>query len=253
MNELMIFDNPEFGEIRTVEIDGEPWLVGKDVAQALGYNDTDKAIRNHVDDDDKLTRQFGGSGQNRNMTIINESGVYSLVFSSKLPGAKAFKHWVTSEVLPSIRKHGGYLSPAMSKTLDDLTAAVRLLSEQLDAIHLRDDGECIQALRIPEPFEDEAEPATNVAARRRWMRTVNEKLDLLSIKLNQPHNLSLSQIYRILENKWDAVLDEERLRAIEKYNLTDCSILAAIFYNAALRDGFQKIVDYNLAPENRGW
>ena len=108
MNELMIFENPTFGQVRTVEIDNEPWFVGKDVAEALGYGDTDQAVRNHVDGEDKLTRRFDGSGQSRNMTIINESGLYSLILSSKLPGAKEFKHWVTSEVIPSIRKTGGY-------------------------------------------------------------------------------------------------------------------------------------------------
>ena len=108
MNELKVFNNPEFGKVRTVEINGEPWLVGKDVAAALGYSDTDQALRKHVDDEDKLTRQIDGVGQNRSMTIINESGLYSLVLSSKLPGAKKFKRWVTSEVLPSIRKTGQY-------------------------------------------------------------------------------------------------------------------------------------------------
>ena len=109
MNEPVIFNNPEFGEIRIVNISGEPWFVGKDVADALGYSDTDKAIRTHVDDEDKLTRQIGGSGQNRNMMIINESGLYSLILSSKLPSAKQFKRWITSEVLPAIRKTGGYI------------------------------------------------------------------------------------------------------------------------------------------------
>lgn len=111
MNELMIFNNPEFGDIRTVEVNGEPWLVGKDVATALGYSDTSDALKRHVDEEDKLTRRFTYSGQNREMYIINESGLYSLVLSSKLPGAKKFKHWVTSEVLPSIRKHGAYMTP----------------------------------------------------------------------------------------------------------------------------------------------
>ncbi len=111
MNEIKVFENSEFGELRTVEIEGEPWMVGKDVAAALGYSDTNQALRKHVDEEDKLTRQFDGSGQNRNMTIINESGLYSLVLSSKLPSAKKFKHWVTSEVLPSIRRHGAYIAP----------------------------------------------------------------------------------------------------------------------------------------------
>ncbi len=114
MNDLMIFNNPEFGQIRSVEIKGEPWLVGKDVAQALGYSDTDQALRKHVDDEDKLTRQFNGSGQTRAMTIINESGLYSLILSSKLPSAKRFRRWVTSEVLPAIRKTGRYEAKPMT-------------------------------------------------------------------------------------------------------------------------------------------
>ena len=111
MTDLQIFNSPEFGAIRTIEKDGEPWFVGKDVAVVLGYGDTDQALRKHIDDEDKLTRRFDGSGQNRQMTIINESGLYSLVLSSKLSTAKKFKRWVTSEVIPSIRKHGAYMTP----------------------------------------------------------------------------------------------------------------------------------------------
>lgn len=107
-NEIQIFENTEFGKVRTMVKDGEPYFVGKDVADILGYADTDQAIRKHVDEEDKLTRRFNGSGQNREMTIINESGLYSLILSSKLPAAKKFKRWVTSEVLPSIRKTGSY-------------------------------------------------------------------------------------------------------------------------------------------------
>lgn len=110
MTDLQIFNSPEFGAIRTIEKDGEPWFVGKDVAAILGYGDTDQALRKHIDDEDKLTRRFDGSGQNRQMTIINESGLYSLVLSSKLPTAKKFKRWVTNEVIPSIRKHGAYMT-----------------------------------------------------------------------------------------------------------------------------------------------
>lgn len=110
-NAIKIFENEEFGQIRIIEKDGEPWFVGKDVAVALGYSDTDQALRKRVEDEDKLTRQIDGSGQNRAMIIINESGLYSLVLSSKLPSAKKFKRWVTSEVLPSIRKHGAYMTP----------------------------------------------------------------------------------------------------------------------------------------------
>lgn len=107
-NELQVFENPEFGTVRTIIKDGEPYFVGKDVASILGYTAERNAIAAHVDEEDKLTHRFSASGQNREMTIINESGVYALIFGSKLPKAKQFKRWVTSEVLPAIRKTGSY-------------------------------------------------------------------------------------------------------------------------------------------------
>jgi len=111
MNEIKIFENPEFGKVRTVQVNGEVWLVGKDVAEALGYSNSRKALADHVDDEDKntVTIRDGNKG-NPNQVVINESGIYSLVLSSKLPTAKKFKRWVTSEVLPSIRKHGAYMN-----------------------------------------------------------------------------------------------------------------------------------------------
>ncbi len=111
MDKLQIFENPEFGTMRTVTIDGEPWMVGKDVAAALGYSNPSKALGDHVDAEDKGVTKCDTLGGPQEMTIINESGLYSLVLSSKLPGAKKFRHWVTSEVLPSIRKHGAYMTP----------------------------------------------------------------------------------------------------------------------------------------------
>lgn len=107
MEELRTW-NFEDHEVRTVEIDGEPWFVGKDVATVLGYQNGSRDINRHVDEEDKLTERIVLSGQNREVIIINESGLYSLILSSKLPNAKAFKRWVTSEVLPSIRKTGSY-------------------------------------------------------------------------------------------------------------------------------------------------
>lgn len=112
MNDLQIFESSEFGSIRTIEINGEPWFVGKDVAEILGYSNPSEAISEHVDNEDKLNSKTLSSfelnlGQ-RGGWLINESGLYSLILSSKLPNAKQFKHWVTNEVLPSIRKHGLY-------------------------------------------------------------------------------------------------------------------------------------------------
>ena len=107
-NEIAVFQNAEFGEIRTLSIDDEPWFVGKDAAERLGYTNPQKAIRDHVDDEDKGANEMFTPGGIQEITIINESGLYSLILSSKLPKAKAFKRWVTSEVIPAIRKTGGY-------------------------------------------------------------------------------------------------------------------------------------------------
>ena len=126
MNQMEIFKNPEFGTIRAVEIDGEPWLVGKDVALALGYKNPQEAIRNHVDAEDKGVSEILTPGGMQKLPIINESGLYSLVLSSKLPKAKQFRRWVTSEVLPSIRKHGAYLIKA--------EAVLTLIADMLRAI-----------------------------------------------------------------------------------------------------------------------
>ena len=108
-NEMMVFNNAEFGNVRVVNIDGEGWLVGKDVAETLGYKNTRDALTKHVDDEDKADVAIHDGRQNRNMVVINESGLYSLALRSKLPEAKKFKRWVTSEVLPQIRQTGGYI------------------------------------------------------------------------------------------------------------------------------------------------
>lgn len=138
MNDITIFENPEFGSVRTITIDGVPWFVGKDVAQILGYRDTSDALKKHVDEDDKLSRRFANSGQNRVMYIINESGLYSLVLSSKLPEAKRFKRWVTSEVLPSIRKNGVYVAEeklrASNALLEDKISLLAPKAEYYDVI-----------------------------------------------------------------------------------------------------------------------
>jgi prophage antirepressor-like protein len=115
MNDLAIFENPEFGHIRGLKIEGEPWFVGKDIAEALGYKNPQKAIRDHVDAEDKGVNELFTPGGKQNIAIINESGLYSLMLKSKLPGAKKFKRWVTSEVLPSIRKTGAYSVPGAGR------------------------------------------------------------------------------------------------------------------------------------------
>lgn len=110
MNEIQIFKSDSFGAVRTVEVNGTPYFVGKDVAEILGYSNTRDALAKHVDDEDKNTVAIHDGIGNPNKTVINESGLYSLILSSKLPKAKEFKHWVTSEILPTIRKHGAYMT-----------------------------------------------------------------------------------------------------------------------------------------------
>ena len=117
-NQIIEFTNEQFGKIRTTLIDGEPWFISRDVAIALGYSNPNKAVKDHVDEEDKGITNRYTLGGNQNLGIINESGLYSLILSSKLPNAKVFKRWVTSEVLPSIRKTGSYATPeAIYKTL----------------------------------------------------------------------------------------------------------------------------------------
>lgn len=144
--EVTVFKNlvhPEFGELRTVEIDGEPWFVGKDVAAALGYADVNKAVAMHVENEDKkLNDKSSPSFGQRGATLINESGLYSLILSSKLPSAKEFKHWVTSEVLPSIRKNGAYIRNQENMTPAEivargLIAAQKIIEErEKEIVHL---------------------------------------------------------------------------------------------------------------------
>ena len=137
MNDIQIFENPEFGKVRTVEENGEPWFVGKDVAAALGYSNSRKALIDHVDDEDKGVTKCDTLGGQQNLVVINESGVYSLIFSSKLPTAKKFKRWITSEVLPALRKTGHYemsnvekvFQPTRPLTTDDYEEAAKTIAK----------------------------------------------------------------------------------------------------------------------------
>lgn len=150
MNEMKIFNSEEFGKVRTVTIDNEPWFVGKDVAEALGYKNTNDAIITHVDEEDKKIIQkseittlenhipkdafpvnfVNADIPNRGLTVINESGLYALIFGSKLESATRFKHWVTSEVIPSIRKHGMYATDnVIDKILNNPDFGIELLTK----------------------------------------------------------------------------------------------------------------------------
>jgi prophage antirepressor len=139
LNRLKIFKNEEFGLVRTLEISGEPWFVGKDIAVVLGYSNTRDALSKHVDSEDKGVAECDTLGGSQELTVINESGLYSLILSSKLPNAKAFKRWVTSEVLPAIRKHGLY---ATDELLDNPDLIIQMASK------LKEEKEARKALEV---------------------------------------------------------------------------------------------------------
>ena len=132
-NEIQVFNNPDFGEVRTTVQNGEPWFVGKDVCRVLGYQNPSKALSDHVDEEDKLNNESLSSLGQRGGWLVNESGLYSLILGSKLPTAKKFKHWVTSEVLPSIRKHGAYATaPTIESIIANPLNGIKLLQALAD-------------------------------------------------------------------------------------------------------------------------
>ncbi len=195
MNELMIFNNPEFGKIRTVEVNGEPWLVGKDVARALGYGEGKSlanAVANHVDAEDRGVTEMMTPGGNQNMTIINESGLYSLVLGSKLPSAKKFKRWVTSEVLPSIRKNGMYLLPK------DYPSALRALA---DSEEQRMALECTNATLAAEN-ERQAQVIAEFEPIRQYVDTILESPDALATsQIAADYGMSAQELNKILRDE----------------------------------------------------
>lgn len=150
MNELQIFKNDEFGQVRTTIINDEPYFVGKDVAVVLGYRDTSDALKKHVDEEDKGVCEMPTPGGRQQMKMVNESGLYSLIIGSKLPTAKRFKRWVTSEVLPAIRKHGAYATaPTIDKIIDDPDYGIRLLQNLKEEREKRKALEAQNAVMVP--------------------------------------------------------------------------------------------------------
>lgn len=206
-NEIRIFENEQFGKVRTLLIDGQPWFVGKDVGKALGYSNTRDALSKHVDTEDKTTVAICDTGSNykSQAVIINESGVYSLIFSSKLEGARQFKRWVTSEVLPSIRKYGAYLTEeALARVTGDTSEAEKLFTELKK-----------EKLRVKQ-LQKECDSL------ERLMAVTREANELLSTT-----NELLEKRVEVLEPKasyYDSVLDSEELIPVsliaEDYGLT---------------------------------
>lgn len=157
MNSLKVFENQEFGKIRISVIQSEPWFVGKDVAEILGYQRTADAIRAHVDVEDKGVGEIQTPGGTQTMTVINESGLYSLILSSKLPTAKRFKRWVTSEVLPAIRKHGAYLTEQkVEEILTNPDTIIKLATHLKEEREARKQAEALNEANRPKVIFAEA-------------------------------------------------------------------------------------------------
>lgn len=272
MSDLQIFNNPEFGEIRTIAENNKVLFCAKDVAEALGYKRPADAVTVHCKG--SVIRRLPTNGGEQGMKFIPIGDVFRLAAKSELPGAERFESWIFDEVLPSIHENGAYIahgtSPQgveaaalqaalqpISATMEALTAAVQTLTRRMDSV---EQGGGMRALPPPlernpfddNPFDDQPKPSS-LLARKMWMRLVNEKLELLSQRYGKSNNAILHKIYQDMEERFETVLDEERNRVMEEQRLDKCSVLLAIFFDPELRDYFQRYVDYNLAPENRGW
>lgn len=170
MNELKIFQNAEFGQMRTVQVNNETYFVGKDVAGILGYQNGSRDINAHVDEEDRLKYQISTAGQMREQTIINESGLYALIFGSKLESAKRFKRWVTSEVLPSIRKTGAYQKQSIPEQIKTIAIGYTELEEKVDTVN-----EDLQNFKQDMPILGIEESKITSAVRRKGVRCLGGK------------------------------------------------------------------------------
>lgn len=207
-SELTIFENAEFGSIRTVEMDGAPYFVGKDVAEVLAYNEPHKAIVRHIDEDDRMKHPITDiTGRVQETWLINESGLYSLILSSKLPKAKEFKHWVTSEVLPAIRRHGMYAVDELIENPDLAIAALTALKEEREKTKQLTETVAVQSQQIAElqpkasyydvvlnckDLVSVSEIAKDYGKSARWL---NEKLHEMRIQFKQGSIWLLYQKY----------------------------------------------------------
>lgn len=163
MNDIQIFTNASFGQVRVILIKNQPWFVGKDIAEILGYSNPQKAVRDHVDTDDKGMNEIDTPGGKQNMATINESGLYSLILGSKLPTAKKFKHWVTSEVLPQINHTGGYIPSNENDSDEDIMAKALLIAHRKIKLNNKTIAEKERQLQDQKPkvlFADSVQAST---------------------------------------------------------------------------------------------
>ena len=258
MNEIMTIQGVE-----CYEKDGVAYLKLEAVARGLGFTEIkdgkEYVMWRRVDG---YLEKFGFGTSAERPDFIPENIFYRLAMKAKNCAAEEFQAKIADEIIPAIRKTGGYMTPAATA---QLAAAVR----EAVAGELREIKDRVTALEdavtapfafpvsaLPSPPPKDAEPAAQPPGRdymKRWMRTASDKLNLMSSKFSMSSNAILSQLYRFLEKEFEVVLEDERLKIMEEYNLDDCSTLKAIFYDEDFRDYLEGAIDYNLAPENRGW
>lgn len=261
MNEIMTIQG-----IECYEVEGTAWLKLETVARGLGFTDNSKGTEyvrwNKVR---QYLAEIGFSQEVAKDDFIPENVFYRLAMKARNEAAEQFQALIADEIIPAIRKHGAYVAPnaqpqgieaatlqavlqPFAAAMETLTSAVQTLTQRMDAME-QGRGE----LKALPPGGEEVAQSPGIASQKRWMRTVTEKLDLLSAKYNKPHNAILSKIYKDIEEEFETVMEDERYCAMEEHGLEKCSVLTAIFLDEDLRNYFQRYVDYNLAPENRGW
>lgn len=231
MNELQIFNNEEFGQIRTVTIDNEPWFVGKDVADNLGYQNGSRDINRHVEQDDRIKEMIFDGTQNKETILINESGLYALIFGSKLDSAKRFKHWVTSEVLPAIRRTGGYQRPMT------LPEQIQILAQG----HIETEKRINKVEQDLEDFKNDM-PILGVELERITRAKNHKVVPLLGGKDSEAyHNASLrGKVYRDLEKQLRREFGVNTYKAIKR---NQCDLAISIINKYELPMVLQEEID----------
>lgn len=245
MNEIQIFNSNEFGQVRTVCINGETYFVGKDVAEALGYAEPRSAVSKRVEEEDKGVAKIETPSGIQEMTVITESGLYALIFGSKLESAKRFKHWVTSEVLPAIRKNGSYQLTGLSPQLQLMQNMVNQMAQQELEIK-RANEKSDRAIETVNRMKDEI-----LAPLGDWRRDVNEKVRTIAYYSNIPYQNIFDEMYSKLEVRAHCNLEtlkRNKIARMEKAGQTKSCIknettkLAVIEGNDRLREIFSSIV-----------
>lgn len=234
-------------DVRAIAIDGEPWFVGKDVATALGYKNSRNAVPKHVDEEDKLSTQIEYAGQKRNVTVINESGLYSLILSSKLDSAKRFKRWVTSEVLPSIRKNGGYIYGQEIMSEDELLSRALILANSR-ILSLESKNEQLEEEKQDVTFLSEL----FVGSKDRWLTTeIANYYGMSAVKFNKL--LFMIGLQDKIDGVWE--VNEEYKKEGLKFMITTSKnmyenkkIVSVAKFNAWTKDGVKLI--YNELKEH---